>query len=309
MIEEPLVLSRPLSLHVRLHIGSENCYSTRLLFIQTLPIQWSAEFCFNDLSIGCEEIKSSLGCPVVDVYFNAEPTVTKSGRHTQYEAGATDTKAAPVIARRCVHLERCTPFLEKCREPRPISGIRLRSVIHWPAIGRAGGPNDPTAPIIRFGDNIEPRRGRRVTDPQSLYFDSKEVEALNGAGIQPINCCSMFFTDRLCDPYYSRSPVLPRELSHDLTEMGVICRPELVFNYDHSVIDITCEDVDEEVPDWNLGSLKLERSQVQCLCKEWQVFRVGQPRCEIIGLVRPYFTQWHRDKTPKCYRGCHVIAP
>jgi len=50
--------------------------------------------------------------------------------------------------------------------------------------------------------------------------------------------------------------------------MGVIGRTELVFDYDHSVIDITCEDVDEEVPDWNLGSLKLEWSQVQCVCKE-----------------------------------------
>jgi len=99
----------------------------------------------------------------------------------------------------------------------------------------------------------------RVTNPQRLDLDSKEVEALDGAGIQPVDGCPVFFTDRFCDPYDRRSSILPCEVGHDLAEVGVIGGTELVFDYDHSVIDISCEDVDEEVAHWNLGSLKLKR--------------------------------------------------
>src|SRR5438270_3696702 len=113
---------------------------------------------------------------MVGVNLDTELTITEPGCIGQEEAGAADPETTPIVAWCDVrHFVGRVVVLKKRSKLGPIGDISLCPVVQWPAIGRTGRPYDPTTPVVRFGDDIEPRSGRRVADSQCLDLDGKEV--------------------------------------------------------------------------------------------------------------------------------------
>jgi hypothetical protein len=55
--------------------------------------------------------------------------------------------------------------------------------------------------IIRFAHDVELRRDRRVANPPEFYFKAKEIEALIGDLVQPIQRGPVFLSKALRNPY------------------------------------------------------------------------------------------------------------
>lgn len=97
----------------------------------------------------------------------------------------------------------------------------------------------------------------------------------------------MFLTDGFGDPNNRGSAILSCKVGHDLAEMGVIGRAELVFYDDHSAFDIAREKIYREIANCDFCTLKLKITKLERVRQERQVFGFGKPRGEVLGLMCP----------------------
>jgi hypothetical protein len=75
----------------------------------------------------------------------------------------------------------------------------------------------------------------------------------------------VLLADRLGNPDHRRAAVLPGDVREDLAKMRVVGLAKLVLDNDDAPFDIAGKDVDIEVADCDLRTLKLEIAQEQRL--------------------------------------------
>ncbi len=74
---------------------------------------------------------------------------------------------------------------------------------------------------------------------------------------------------------------------------------ELVFNDNNAPILVTRKNIDPEVANGNLGSLNLQRPQVQRVCEQRQIFRVGKPGGKVAVLAEPDLRKGTETRRPR----------
>jgi hypothetical protein len=155
-------------------------------------------------------------------------------------------------------------------------------------------------PCVGLLDNLEHRDHRRGLDAHYPHLDSKKRKFLGRMLVEPTDGRQVRLSEARRDPD-DRLRVDAGEVGHDLPEVAVIARRELVLDQHLGVVEGVARDsVGGEALHGHLDTFKLER-EADSGREPVQV--LGQPRGEVTCFMCPGVSQWHHveEAEPRWY--------